>query len=89
MMTFNEYQKKLRDMGIDPKIAWHLTYLYENMVEISNQMDEMTGVLVKTIETVRNVVDLHEVTQEKVQKLARGRMPDGVDVHSVLPEPEQ
>jgi hypothetical protein len=59
-MNFNQFQKTLRDRGIDGPMAVILTMMYEQILENAKQLDACASVLIKVTDTVQNVVGLHE-----------------------------
>lgn len=59
-MNFNQFQKMLRDRGIDGPMAVILTMMYEQILENAKQLDACASVLVSVTDTVQNVVGLHE-----------------------------
>jgi len=87
-MPFNEFQRVLNDRGIDERTAYVLTLMYEQISEISGQMDDASKILLKMAETMEGLTGLHESTQQRVREMM-GRGKDiGVDLRSVANDPE-
>lgn len=89
MMTHNQFQKQLTDRGIDPQTSFMLITMFEQVAEVSGQLDECTKILVGLVETVGNFTALHEATEAKLHHFLRRGMPDGVEVHSVARDPSE
>lgn len=68
-VTFNQFQKELRDRGIDPKIGYFLSMIFEQQLEVGKQVDMCAKVLSELANTVGNVVELHNSTQSRLQEL--------------------
>lgn len=68
-LTFNQFQKELRNRNIDPNTAYMLSVVYEQHIEVLKQVDACMNILNALAETVGNVVQLHESTQGRLQAL--------------------
>jgi len=88
VMGFNEFQRELQKRQIPDNIAYVLTMMYEQVVEISKQGDQAAQIMLALAQTMENMTMLHEDTQRKVQTYLRGKADLGIDVHSVANEPE-
>jgi hypothetical protein len=86
-MPFNEFQRMLANRGIDEKIAYVLTLMYEQISEISGQMDDASKILLTMANTMQGLTGLHEATQDRVRDMM-GRGMSGVDLKSVANDPE-
>lgn len=87
--TFNEFQRELAKLEIDPKLKYVLTMLYERFGQLLTEHQQIAQVQVELANSMQAIVGLHEVTQKRVLQIARGqRMEDGVDVQSVANKPE-
>lgn len=87
-LTFNQFQQELKRRVDDPQLAYMLTMMYEHFIALAKQTDENAEVLLALATSMEGIVELHRHTQEGLKQVARGRMPDGIDVHSVANEPE-
>jgi hypothetical protein len=92
ILTFNQFQKELRDRGIEGPMAYILTTMYERMSHMSSQMDELASLQLALANSMEGFVALHAQSSNDMDQLkARiggfGKTP-GVDVHSVANEPE-
>lgn len=81
-MTFNQFQKELRNRNIDPQVAYFMSVLYEQHMEVLKQVDQMATIINSLADTVGNVVELHSVTKERVEMMNKrlGGDYDGVTV---------
>lgn len=81
-LTFNQFQKQLRDQNIDPRTAYFLSLMYEQHVEVLKQVDQMATIINSLADTVGGVVELHAVTKERVETMNKrlGGIYDGVSV---------
>lgn len=68
-LTFNQFQKELRNRNIDPSTAYMLSVVYEQHVEVLKQVDAMASIINSLADTVGNVVNLHSVTTDRLQAL--------------------
>ncbi len=80
-LTFNQFQKELRDRGIDPKIGYMLSIVYEQQIEVNKQVMECMNVLTQLADTVGNVVELHAHTQEGLRALHKSVTGEVDGVH--------
>lgn len=84
MRSFNEFQRLLKEHGIEGKLALVMTEMYEFMTELNRQQDEHLKITVSLASTVENFVSLNEAMEGKLQGLNRlvsGKV-DGVSVSS-------
>lgn len=79
-LTFNQFQKELRNRNIDPQVAYCLSIIYEQQVEVIKQVDAIANIVNSLADTVGNVVQLHEITTGRLQEL--NKMMTG-EVHGV------
>lgn len=89
-MTFNEFQKELNKRISDPQVVYMLTFMFEQLVNLQQQQEQVGTVLVQFADQLSSFVSLHERTQEGLQKILRGGRPDGVEVMSAaLDDPDK
>lgn len=88
MMDLMHFQKQLQNRNIPQQEAYMFAMIYEQMIEMSKQLDLAATVVGQLVNTVNNFVALHESTQGQVKELMRRGRPDGVEVESVLNDPE-
>jgi len=62
--------------------------IYERQIELSKQVDLCGKVMVELANSLKGFVDLHEQTQINLKKVMRGGRPDGIEVESVMNDPE-
>lgn len=82
-MNFNQFQRELQQRDIDPKVAFMLTLVYEQVNEMSTRLNDCASVLLEMAKTIDALTKLSEDTRTKLRKVERGGRPDGVDVFSV------
>jgi hypothetical protein len=87
-LTFNEFQRELQKREIPDNIAYVLTMMYEQVVEVSKQGDAAARIMLELAKTMENLTLLHHDTQRKVFEFKRSERDFGIDVKSVMPEPE-
>jgi hypothetical protein len=87
-MTFNEFQRRLNDAGLDERTKYLLSHMFEVQVEFSKQLDGAMNMMLKMAESMQNITDLHEHTVQGVRQILRGRI-DGVEVYSVRNDPDE
>lgn len=68
-MTHNQFQKELRDWGMDKQQAYFFSLLFEAFQENSNQVEQAMRVLNGLADTVGRVVELHKHTQDGLKEL--------------------
>jgi predicted HTH domain antitoxin len=82
-LTFNQFQKELRDREVPAREAYLFTLIYERLIETENQLSMCANLIASLADSLANVVELNAKQQAELRKVMRGGMPDGVDVHSV------
>lgn len=88
-MQFNEFNRRLEKCHLDEDTKYLLTHLFEVQIEFSKQLDLAANISSGLATTLERVVALHGDTQDKIKRLLRAGMADGVEVHSVRNEPEE
>lgn len=88
-MNFNQFQKELRDRGIDGPMAVMLTTMYERIMDNSKQLDQCATILVQLTETVQNVVGLHEHLKMGVDDVRKRMGVNEEEVSSVAMTDEE
>lgn len=81
-MQHNEFQRLLIQQEIPEQLRIPLMILFEQQVELAKQNDQCVTLLTSLTQTVGNFTELHERTQEGLQRLLKHGKPDGVDVRS-------
>lgn len=87
MTSFNEFQRELQKRGIDRNNAYLFTLLYERMIQIGKDLDNQAKATLALANTLANFVQLNETMDMRLKELMKNSMPDGVEVKSVLPDP--
>jgi len=89
-MSFNEFQRELQKRQIPENIAYMMTMMYEQMIEISKQGDAAANIMLEMAKTMEHLTILHQDTQQKVYEFRRSDRDDAlIDVRSVANEPEK
>ena len=88
-MNFLEFNRRLEKCHLDEDTKYLLTHMFEVQMEFSKQLDLAANISNALATTLEQVVTLHGDTQDKIKRLLRGNMVDGVEVHSVRNEPEE
>jgi predicted HTH domain antitoxin len=88
-MEFNQFQKELRDRGIEGQTAYMMTLMYERIIDLSQQVVMASRLIDELATSLGNFVELHENTQRQLKTLMRHGRPDGVEVHSVAYDPDE
>jgi DNA-binding winged helix-turn-helix (wHTH) protein len=87
-MQHNEFQRRLNDAHLSEQAMYLLSFLYESHNEVVKQQTEIGHVLLSLANTIQNFIVLNEKTLQELRKVQRHGMTDGVEVHSVLNDPE-
>jgi hypothetical protein len=88
MITFNEFQRELQKRDIPDNVAYVLSMMYEQVIEVSKQGDMAAKIMLDMAKTMENLTLLHHDTQKKVYEFRRSDRDDGISVQSVANEPE-
>lgn len=83
--TFNEFQRELRNRGIEGHQAIMFTMMYEQILEMGKQLDMCAKIIGELVDTVGNTVELHKNTQSRMKDLHQriAGEKDGVYLESV------
>jgi hypothetical protein len=88
-MAFNEFQRELQKRQIPDNIAYIMTLMYEQMIEVTKQGDAAAKIMLEMATTMENLTLLHQDTQQKVFEFRRSDRDDAlIGVRSVANEPE-
>ena len=88
-MEFNEFNRRLDALGLDPRHKYLLMTLFEMMKECLKQGDQNAQVLLAFSESLQGIVNLQARDREMLkQVLSRGEV-EGVTVESVTVDPEE
>lgn len=88
MMGLMQFQREMENREIPKQTAYMLGQAYEAIFEMSKQMDTMSDLILKMAETMENVVGSNELVLRQAQQLNKMGKEDGIDVRSVLNDPE-
>jgi hypothetical protein len=88
-LTFNQFQKELRQMNVDGKTAYFLTMIYERLIDTENQLMTCARLVESMADSMQGFVELNEAQQREMRKVLRGGRPDGIEVESVAIKPEE
>ena len=88
-MQFNEFNRRLDEMGLDPRLKYILSFMFEALMECLKQGDQNAQVMLALTNSLKGAVDLQERDRDMLkQMLARGAV-DGVTVESVQNDPDE
>lgn len=82
-LTFNQFQKELRDREVPAREAYLFTLIYERLVETESQLTMCVSLVAELAGAMESFVNLGEAQQKALRTLIRGGKPDGVEVSSV------
>lgn len=88
MTTFNQFQKELQKRGIKPQEAYMFTLVYERLLQISQEVEQSSKIVLEVVNSLQGLVQLNEVTQRQLARVSKGIFSDGIDVESVANDPE-
>lgn len=88
MMPFNKFVQQLNNRGIDKQVAYMLTVLCEQQIELGKQLDACASIIEQMANSMQGLVALNARTQEGLEILMKRNQMDGVDVASVANDPE-
>lgn len=88
MQSFMKFQQELERREIPKQTAYMLTKMYEQMLNLAEQVDMCANLILKTVESMDQVVNLNSVTQDRMKELKNFGKEDGIDVESVANDPE-
>ncbi len=77
-LSFNEFQRELRQHGIDGKLAVMLTSMYEQQRETAEQVHQCATIIEQLVTTVASFAALHEATQGQVLEMHKRINPGEV-----------
>jgi hypothetical protein len=87
-MALMELKRELENRNIDRNVQYFIAALYEHQIALEQQFDEAAKVMLSMARSLEALVEANGSLQEKILKFVnRGSMP-GVDVRSVLNDPE-
>jgi hypothetical protein len=88
IMSLNEFNRELGKSVEDERLRYILGLVWEGMVALAQQNEENAVVMLGLANSLQGLVQLHEHTQEGLNKVLRRGQTDGVEVSSVLNTPE-
>jgi hypothetical protein len=84
-MDWNDFNRELQNRVSDPGLRYMLGFIYERQLDAAKQVDANNEILLALVNSMQNVVGLHEVFDDRVKaltKLVTGQT-DGVSFESV------
>jgi hypothetical protein len=87
--TFNEFMRELNKTDMDPQVKYFFAMLYERLGDVLKSNEETANVVLQMANSMQGFAELSEANSRRMQQLARGQNVDGVDVASVVNEPEK
>lgn len=88
MMSLMQFQRELEHREIPKQTAYIMATMYENLLEVSKQLDQCTNIMLEMAKTMENVVGSNELVLRQAKALRAMGKEDGIDVRSVIPDPE-
>lgn len=88
-MTFNEFQRELQKRGVQPAEAYMFTLVYERLIQVAKDVEDSAKLVVEVVNSLQGLVQLNEVTNRRINQVARGIFHDGIDVQSVAHDPNE
>lgn len=83
-----QFQRELAKKDIPTNTAYMLTLIFEQTIELAQQLTDQAKALVAMADNIQGFVNLHEETQRRVQRVERMGRPDGIEINSMMPDPE-
>jgi hypothetical protein len=87
-MQFNEFNRRLEKADLSPEAGFLLIHMFEVQVEFSRYLDQTTDLMEKLASRLMDMSAINADLIKQVRELKRRGMMDGIDVHSVVPDPE-
>lgn len=87
-MQYNEFQRRLAKCEFNIEAQFLVSHMFEVQVEFSRYLDQTTELMEKLAGRLMDMSTLNNDLIREVKELKRRGMMDGVDVHSVVPDPE-
>lgn len=87
-MALMELRKELENRNIDKNVQYFIAALYEHQIALEQQFDEAMKVMVQMAQTIENMAMANGSLQEKVLTFLNRNDVPGVDVRSVINDPE-
>lgn len=92
-MLFNQFQKELVNRGIDGQVAFMLTVVYEQLIDLAQQQEEMAKLMVTFADGVSKVISMQQADQKHlgalIKKVGSHGKEDGVSVETVAHDPNE
>jgi hypothetical protein len=84
-VDFNEFNRQLQNRVSDPGVRYCLGLIYERLLDVTKQVDMNNEILLSFAETMKDLINVNEMTDEKVRGLQRAvtGVRDGVSIESV------
>ena len=84
-MDWNSFNRELQNRVSDPGVRYCLGLIYERLLDVTKQVDMNNEILLAFAETMKDLINVNEMTDEKVRGLQRAvtGVRDGVKVESV------
>jgi hypothetical protein len=84
-MDWNSFNRELQNRVSDPGVRYCLGLIYERLLDVTKQVDMNNEILLSFAETMKDLINVNEMTDEKVRGLQRAvtGVRDGVSIESV------
>lgn len=87
-LTFNQFNSELEKRINDPQLRYMLGMMYEFIVECDKNNDIAAKLLTEQANIMAKFVGMTEVMGRDLRLLRQKHMEDGIEVKSVMNEPE-
>ena len=88
-MDHNQFQRELVNRNIGKQEAYLFSLIYERLSDLSQQVDMCAKLIDQLTSSLAGFVSLNENIMRDIGQLKRRGMPDGIDVHSVVNDPDE
>ena len=87
-MQFNEFQRRLQKCDFNRDAMHLLSHMFEVQVEFSKHLDLSTNLIARLVDRIAEISTINQGLIQGLKELQRRGMADGIEVHSVMPDPE-
>lgn len=84
-MTFNEFQRELKKRLNDPQQAYLFSLMYEYLIALNQQLDELAALTLNLTEQQQRFVEFNTTLEGQLKNLRRR---GDTDIGSVSPDPD-
>lgn len=70
-LSYNEFQRQLQNRGIEPRLAYFFSLIWERLLELAKQGDEGAEIMLQMANSMQGLVQLSEADRARAQRIAR------------------